>query len=318
MITNQILLSTIEGLKAITNENLCVMDTEGRKLASTFEEDRVQPEDVISFVRSQADSQEISEYQFFKIYDEDSQLEYVLVVDGGSDASFMVGKIAAFQIRGLLSAYKEHYDKDNFIKNLLLDNLLLVDIYNRAKKLHLETDVRRMVLLVETGVEKNSGVLEKLREQYGSKAGDFVTAVDEKDIIIVREIPDRTKEDSEQKTAQSVLSMLEKMGCTQARISYGTSVSSLKDVSHSYKEAKMALDVGKIFFENRSIIAYSSLGIGRLIYQLPIPLCKMFIKEIFQGKSPEDFDEETLVTIDKFFENSLNVSETSRQLFIHR
>ena len=318
MITNQILLSTIEGLKAITNEDICVMDTEGRKLASTFDDDRIQPGDVVNFVQSQADSQEIREYQFFKVYDEDSQLEYVLVVDGGSDDSFMLGKVAAFQIKGLLSAYKEHYDKDNFIKNLLLDNLLLVDIYNRAKKLHLETDVRRMVLLVETGNEKNNSVLEKLREQYGSKPGDFVTAVDEKDIIIVREIPDKVKEDAEQKTAQSILGMLEKTGCANARISYGTSVSSLKDVSRSYKEAKMALDVGKIFFENRSIIAYSSLGIGRLIYQLPIPLCRMFIKEIFQGKSPDDFDEETLVTIDKFFENSLNVSETSRQLFIHR
>ena len=322
MITNQILLNTIEGLKGITNENMCVMDTDGRKLASTFDDARILPEDVVSFVQSQAESQEIREYQFFKVYDEDSQLEYVLVVDGSSDDSFMVGKVAAFQIKGLLSAYKEHYDKDNFIKNLLLDNLLLVDIYNRAKKLHLETDALRMVMLVETGVEKNSGVIEKIRESLGNKAGDFVTAVDEKDIIIVKEIAEKTKDDAEQtgeeKCAMSVLTLMEKLGYKDAHVSYGTSVTSLKDVSRSYKEAKMALDVGKIFFENRSIIAYSSLGIGRLIYQLPIPLCKMFIKEIFQGKSPDDFDEETLVTIDKFFENSLNVSETSRQLFIHR
>ena len=102
------------------------------------------------------------------------------------------------------------------------------------------------------------------------------------------------------------------------RVAYGTVVNEIKEVSRSYKEAKMALDVGKIFFDERDIIAYSELGIGRLIYQLPIPLCKMFIKEIFGGKSPDDFDEETLMTIMKFFENSLNVSETSRQLFIHR
>ena len=104
----------------------------------------------------------------------------------------------------------------------------------------------------------------------------------------------------------------------EIHIAYGTIVPELKEVSRSYKEAKMALDVGTIFFEERDIIAYSSLGIGRLIYQLPIPLCKMFIREIFDGKSPDEFDEETLTTINKFFENSLNVSETSRQLYIHR
>lgn len=118
------------------------------------------------------------------------------------------------------------------------------------------------------------------------------------------------------KTAEVILGLFK--GDAEVHIAYGTVVGEIKEVSRSYKEARMALDVGKIFFEDRNIIAYSALGIGRLIYQLPIPLCKMFIKEIFGGKSPDDFDEETLVTIDKFFENSLNVSETSRQLYIHR
>ena len=103
-----------------------------------------------------------------------------------------------------------------------------------------------------------------------------------------------------------------------AHVALGTIVGEIKEVSRSYKEARMALDVGKIFFDEKDVIAYSSLGIGRLIYQLPIPLCKMFIREIFDGRSPDDFDEETLTTINKFFENSLNVSETSRQLYIHR
>ena len=120
------------------------------------------------------------------------------------------------------------------------------------------------------------------------------------------------------KLCESYRSFLEKEGIGNVHISYGTVVKEIKEVSRSYKEAKMALDVGKIFFDERNIIAYSELGIGRLIYQLPIPLCKMFIKEIFGGKSPDEFDEETLTTIMKFFENSLNVSETSRQLFIHR
>ena len=112
--------------------------------------------------------------------------------------------------------------------------------------------------------------------------------------------------------------MLNTEAMVKATVAYGTIISELKEVSRSYKEAKMALDVGKIFYSNKSVIAYNNLGIGRLIYQLPIPLCKMFIKENFNGKSPDDFDEETLTTINKFFENDLNVSETSRQLFVHR
>ena len=152
----------------------------------------------------------------------------------------------------------------------------------------------------------------------GGKTGDFVTAVDEKSIIIVKELTVTDNYPQVDKIANMILTTLgiEKDGRTH--IAYGTIVKELKEVSRSYKEARMALDVGKIFFGDREVIAYSSLGIGRLIYQLPIPLCKMFIREIFDGKSPDDFDEETLTTINKFFENSLNVSETSRQLYIHR
>ena len=255
--------------------------------------------------------------QFFKVYD-DSRLEYVLIVNGGSEDVYMIGKIAAFQIQNLLVAYKERFDKDNFIKNLLLDNLLLVDIYNRAKKLHIETDVRRIVFIIETKHEKDNGALETVRTLFATKTKDFITAVDEKNIIIVKEVkPNESYKELEQ-TAYVVLDTLNTEAMSKVHIAYGTIVNSIKEVSRSYKEAKMALDVGKIFYSDRNVVAYSNLGIGRLIYQLPIPLCKMFIKEIFGGKSPDDFDEETLSTINKFFENSLNVSETSRQLFIHR
>ena len=230
----------------------------------------------------------------------------------------MIGKIAAFQVQNLLVAYKERFDKDNFIKNLLLDNLLLVDIYNRAKKLHIDTDVRRVVFIIETKNEKDTNALETVRSLFSTKTKDFITAVDEKNIILVKEVkPNETYEDMA-KTANVIVDMLNTEAMTQVHVAYGTVVNEIKEVSRSYKEAKMALDVGKIFYENRNIIAYSNLGIGRLIYQLPIPLCKMFIKEIFDGRSPDEFDEETLTTINKFFENSLNVSETSRQLYIHR
>lgn len=317
MISNQILQNTIDGLKAITRIDICITDTEGKVLAKTNEDVDQYENAVVSFVNSPADSQSIHGYQFFKVFDE-HQLEYVILVKGDNEDVFTIGKIASFQIQNLLVAYKERYDKDNFIKNLLLDNLLLVDIYNRAKKLHIETDVRRVVFLIETKNEKDANALETVRSLFSGKTKDFITAVDEKNIILVKEIKANETYEDLHKIANIILDMLNTEAMSKVYVSYGTIVKEIKDVSRSYKEAKMALDVGKIFYNGKNVVAYSKLGIGRLIYQLPMPLCKMFIKEIFDGKSPDDFDEETLTTINKFFENNLNVSETSRQLYIHR
>ena len=317
VISNQVLQSTLDGLKAISRVDLCIMDSEGILLASTFEGAESFRESVLSFVGSPADSQVISGYQFFKVLDE-NQLEYILIVNGSSDDAYMVGKLAAFQMQNLLVAYKERFDKDNFIKNLLLDNLLLVDIYSRAKKLHIDADARRVVFILEVSHERENSCLELVRGLFGNKANDFVTAVDEKSIIVVKELSEREGYEEMNAVAVMIMDALPEEKRQNALIAFGTIVGEIKEVSRSYKEARMALNVGKIFFAERQIIAYSTLGIGRLIYQLPIPLCKMFIKEIFEGKSPDDFDEETLTTINKFFENSLNVSETSRQLYIHR
>ena len=315
MISNQILQNTIEGLKAIGRVELCVVDAEGKTLAETMPEISKKAETAIEFAKSPADSQEVAGNQYFKIYDE-QQLEYMLIAMGSGENVYLVGKMAAFQIQNLLIAYKERFDKDNFIKNLLLDNLLLVDIYSRAKKLHVQPDARRATMIIEGRVARDVNLLELMRSYFGAGSKDFITAVDENNVIVVKEIEET---DSElEKTALVYQAFLEKEGVRGVRVSYGTPVKEIKEVSRSYKEAKMAMDVGKIFFDERTVIAYSELGIGRLIYQLPIPLCKMFIKEIFGGKNPDDFDEETLITITKFFENSLNVSETSRQLFIHR
>lgn len=318
MISNQILQNTIEGLKGISRIDFCVLDTEGKALATTFEDTWNYESAVLSFVESPADSQVIQRCQFFKIFDE-QQLEYVLLAGGESEDVYMLGKIAAFQVQSLLVAYKERFDKDNFIKNLLLDNLLLVDIYNRAKKLHIDTEAKRVIFIIETSHEKDSVALDNVRNLLGGKSRDFVTAVDEKNIIVVKELADRDGSRELEKMAKEMMEILRaESEDDKIHIAYGTVVNDIKEVSKSYKEAKLALDVGKIFFDEKDIVAYSTLGIGRLIYQLPIPLCKMFIKEIFEGKSPDEFDEETLTTINKFFENSLNVSETSRQLYIHR
>lgn len=317
MISNQVLQNTLEGLKEISRTEFCITDTEGKILASTFTDFTIQQGDIQAFVESQADSQLVKGFQYFKVCD-DYQLEYILVAHGDDEDTYMVGKLAAFQIQNLIIAYKERFDKDSFIKNLLLDNLLLVDIYNRAKKLHIAADVRRVVMILEMQQEKDLNSIETVKSLFSGKSKDFITAVDERSIIIVKELEEGEGYPEMDKLANTILDALGLNKETGTHIAYGTIVNELKEVSRSYKEARMALDVGKIFFGEKDVIAYSSLGIGRLIYQLPIPLCKMFIREIFGNKSPDDFDEETLVTIDKFFENSLNVSETSRQLYIHR
>jgi transcriptional regulator, cdaR len=317
MISNQVLQSTIDSLKGIARLDIAIADIDGKVLATTFLEDKDLSDMVVSFAASQADSQAAGGYQFFKIFDE-HQLEFVLIAHGDTDDVYMVGKLAVLQIQTLLVAYREKFDKDNFVKNLLLDNLLLVDIYNRAKKLHIEVGVRRVVFLVESHENMDGTVQEALKEFFSAEGNDFVTAVDEKNIIVVKELAPDDGYEQVQKIAESMLDMLSSEVMLSTRVSYGTIVNEIKEVSRSYKEAKMALEVGKIFFVERHIVAYNALGIGRLIYQLPIPLCKMFIKEIFADVSPDDFDEETLETISKFFENNLNVSETSRQLFIHR
>ena len=316
MISNQILQSTIEGIKSISRVELCVADVDGKEIVSTSPMGDCVKADG-EFALSPADSQEIQGKQYFKIYDE-QQLEYILIVSGVGEDVYTVGKMATFHIQSLLVAYKERFDKDNFIKNLLLDNLLLVDIYSRAKKLHIQAEVRRVAMIVEAENDKENNVLEIIRTNMNAGNKDFITAVDENNVIVVKDLSEGDSVKDIEKAAKNIIATLEKDGLKNVRVAYGTIVNEIKEVSRSYKEAKMALDVGKIFFDERNIIAYSELGIGRLIYQLPIPLCKMFIKEIFDGKSPDDFDEETLTTIHKFFENSLNVSETSRQLFIHR
>ena len=317
MISNQILQNTVDGMKTITKVDLCVMDIDGKILATTC----AQAENAVISARAFAEAAEESKsaqgYQFFKIYDE-YQLEYILVAFGDSEEVITVGKMAAFQIQSLLVAYKERFDKDNFFKNLLLDNLLLVDIYNRAKKLHIDTEEKRVIFIVEMPAGKETNALEQVRAILSGKTKDFVTAVDEKNVIVVREVRPNEGYSDMEKHAQHIRSLLEAEDIQGCHIAYGTIITDIKEMSKSYKEAQLALDVGKIFFTEKDVIAYNTLGIGRLIYQLPVPLCKMFIREIFEGKSPDDFDEETLTTINKFFENSLNVSETSRQLYIHR
>lgn len=316
MISSQILQNTIDELHAITRVDFSVMDVEGNEVASTVSASHMDPRSIVQFAESPADSQVVQDAHFFKVFD-DKKLEFILISKGGSEA-YMLGRVAVSEVQNLITAYKERFDKNNYIQNLLLDNMLSIDIYNRARKLHIDTEARRIVYLIETKYEKDDAAMEIVKTLFGSKTKDFITAVDEKSIILVQELKENDGYEVVEQTANMLRDMLNTEAMSSVRIAYGTIVGEIRQVSRSYKEAKMALDVGKIFYMEKSIIAYNTLGIGRLIYQLPIPLCQMFMKEVFTEEMPDTFDEETLTTINKFFENNLNVSETARQLYIHR
>ena len=317
MISSQVIKSSIEELKAIAKIDLSVWDLEGKVVAATFESDDITPALIAGFAESPADSQVIGAHHLMKVLDEEEVL-YILDAKGSSEDTYMLGKIAVSQLQHLIIAYKERYDRNNFFQNLLLDNMLLVDIYNRAKKLHIEAVARRAVFLIETDRDKDSAATELLNGMFSSQVGDYITAVDESSVILIKELEadeDYTKMDQ---VANTIVDMMNTEAMTNVRVAYGTIVNELKEVSKSYKEAKMALDVGKIFYAEKKVTGYNTLGIGRLIYQLPINLCRIFIDEIFGSNVPSELDEETLTTINKFFENNLNVSETSRQLYVHR
>lgn len=317
MISNQIIQTSIEELRAITKVEIYVFDLDGMKVASTTDEIEISREIITGFAVSPADSRVVGGYHFLKVMD-DSEIAYVLAAKSANDDAYMVAKIAVSQIQNLIIAYKERFDRNNFFQNLILDNLLLVDIYNRAQKLHVEVEAPRIVYLVETRVEKDNGATEMLKSLFSSQNGDYITAVDEKNIILIKAVEKDESPEALEQTANMIVDMMNSEAMMKVRVSYGTVVRELREVSKSYKEAMMAMDVGRIFYAEKNVIAYSTLGIGRLIYQLPVNLCRIFIEEIFGGNQVYDIDDETLTTINKFFENNLNVSETSRQLFIHR
>ncbi|MBP3604360.1 MAG: helix-turn-helix domain-containing protein [Lachnospiraceae bacterium] len=317
MISAQVITTGIEELRAITRVDLCVFDVDGRVVATTFDAQDIKTSLIKDFAVSPADSQVIGAYHLLKVLDE-GEIAYILVARGNGDDTYMVGKIAVSQISQLIVAYKERFDRNSFFQSLLLDNLLLVDVYNRAKKLHIDATVSRVVLVVETKKEKDSTASELLSGMFSSQSGDYITAVDESNVILIKSLEPREGYDEIHQIANTIVDMMNTEAMINVRVAYGTIVHELKDVSKSYKEATMALDVGKIFYVEKKVIAYGRLGIGRLIYQLPVNLCKIFIDEIFAEEGSSEIDEETLTTVNKFFENNLNVSETSRQLFVHR
>ena len=253
----------------------------------------------------------------YKVMDRD-ELLYILIVWGSGESTSTIGELAVCQIRSLIEAYSEKNDKNAFMQKLLLGSYSEVEAFNRAKKLHISSSCQRAVFLVETRQAGDEHALTMIRNIFSARTHDFITSVDDKGIIIVRELVSTETYENLDATAPILVGMLGAEAMTQAWVAYSNVANGLRDLANAYKEARMALEIGKIFYSERNVFGYRKLGIGRLIYQLPEEVCEMFIEEIFDGESLDVIDGETLNIIRTFFENNLNLSETSRQLYVHR
>lgn len=254
----------------------------------------------------------------YKSFGSGNRAEYAVFVSGNDEYAQRYVQILAVSLASIKQYYDEKYDRSNFIKNVIMDNILPGDIYLKARELHFNSEVTRVCLLVKIVSKTDISAIDILQNLFPDKSKDFVININENEIAVVKEISEATDSKDLEKLASSIVDTLSSEFYTHCVVGIGTAVTGIKDLARSFKEAQVSLEVGKVFDTERNIINYDNLGIARLIYQLPTTLCEMFLKEVFKKGSIETLDQETLFTIQKFFENNLNVSETSRKLFVHR
>ena len=244
--------------------------------------------------------------------------EYIVFVEGEDDTAERLADILSISLSTIKNLYDEKYDKNSFIKNIILDNILPSDIYIKGKELRFNTEEVRVVFLIKFLSRTEVLPFNMVQQIFPDKNKDYVISISEQDIVVVKEIKGGTDIREIEKLARSIADTLGTEFYAKVAIGIGTAVDNIKDLARSYKEAQTAIEVGKVFDTEKTVISYENLGIGRLIYQLPTTLCEMFLQEVFKYGSLESLDHETLMTIQCFFENNLNVSETSRKLFVHR
>lgn len=244
--------------------------------------------------------------------------EYAVFVEGDDEIAARYVAVLSVSLSTIKQYYDEKYDRGNFIKNVILENILPGDIYIKARELRFNNDATRVVLLIRIAEHNDVSVFDVIQDLFPDKTKDFVININETDIALVKEVKAGIETKDLEKLARSIADSLGTEYYTHILVGIGTTIDSIKDLSRSFREAQVSLEVGKVFDTEKTIVSYDNLGIARLIYQLPTTLCEMFLKEIFKRGSIESLDHETLFTIQKFFENNLNVSETSRKLFVHR
>lgn len=319
MLSNQTIQKLIQEIKRISGFDCSMWNGKPECLAMTNIKAKPQADavkELIEKYEKEGVNEMAGEESLFLLESEGDL--YILAVAGSDEKAVMAGRFGISHLESLASVNRRKLDKNRFIQSLLLDNLLLVDIYNQAKRLKIPVVQRRVVVLVEPQNSEDSIVLETLKGLFSIGLKDFMTSVEEKHIILVKALEPTDGYDEIRHMADVIVDTLGMEAMVGVRVSYGTIVEELKDVSRSYKEADMAMEVGRVFYSQRRVLSYKVLGIGRLIHQLPESLCEMFLDEVFEGNAIENFDEEELTAVYTFFENNLNISETARKLYIHR
>ncbi|MDR1157722.1 MAG: helix-turn-helix domain-containing protein [Oscillospiraceae bacterium] len=307
-------------MKDVVNDVIGVMDASGEVVACTDASlvGRVW-EDAAGELSLRTDPVVVlNGYTFKTLLSWGLQYDYAVFVEGEDAAAREVCLLSAVALNGAKTFYDEKHDKTTFIKNILLDNILPGDIYMRSRELHFESDVPRVVILVRQVGKTDLAVIDVVQGLFPDRQIDFVASLNETDVALVKQVKAGVDTQDLRKLAAAIEETINSELYIKTVIGIGSVVDSLKDLAGSYKEAQIAIEVGKVFDTEKTIINFENLGIGRLIYQLPITMCEMFLSEVFKKNSIDSLDQETLITIQKFFENSLNVSETSRKLFVHR
>ena len=313
----QILQKCLEDWKNISHLDFCLVNLDNTIYISTCDRALPSEEKLEEFKEDEALCISNMNCRLYKVT-ESHQLQYVLIVWGNAEAASTIGELAVCQIESILESYAEKNDKNAFMQKLLLGDYTDVEAFNRARKLHISSSARRAVFLVETRQSKDEHALATIKNIFSARTHDFITSIDNRGIIVVRELTSTETYDDLENIAHMLVDMLGTEAMTQAWVAYSNTANDLKDLSNAYKEARTALEIGKIFYAERNVFGYRTLGIGRLLYQLPVSICEMFIQEIFGDESLDSIDGETLAIIRTFFENNLNLSETSRQLYVHR
>jgi carbohydrate diacid regulator len=274
-------------------------------------------EDLSSALLTASGSFHFRDYTY-KPFGAHPRAENAVFVQGTDVLAEKYASLLAISLNGLKQFYDEKYDRSTFIKNVILDNILPGDIYLKSRELHFNNDINHAILFIKIISKNDISAFDVIRNLFPDNQKDFVININETDIALVKEIRSGIETKDLEKLARSIVDTLSSEFYTHSVVGIGTVVTGIKDLARSFKEAQVALEVGKVFDTDKPIITYDHLGIARLIYQLPNTLCDMFLKEIFKKGSIESLDQETLFTIQRFFENNLNVSETSRKLFVHR
>ena len=254
----------------------------------------------------------------YKVISSNQGAKYMVYVEGEDALAARYANVLAVSFSNIKFYYDEKYDRSNFIKNIILDNILPGDIYIKARELYFNSDVSRTVIIIRALEVSDVSIYDIVQNLFPDKSNDFIISINENDIALVKETAQGIDPKTIEKMASTIADTITGEFYAQVVIGIGTTVNNLKDLARSFKEAQAALEVGKVFDTEKSIVSYDNLGIARLIYQLPTTLCESFLREVFKRGSIENLDQETLFTIQRFFENNLNVSETSRKLFVHR